>query len=129
VYRPCLHVAHQNKRVNGTNFVINFYKTHVKTLKSKYSIEACLHSLIFGRDCHPLWYDMMKFYFILARWPICSAQTLVQNLIPQIQEVKFNQTITNYVCLKGQHTFCFKPQKVYEGKCNNPSKITSIFTF
>jgi len=29
VYRPCLHVAHQNRCVNGANFDLNRHKTHV----------------------------------------------------------------------------------------------------
>jgi len=41
VYRPCLHVAHRNTRVNGANFILN---RNVNTLKS---LQTCLHSLIF----------------------------------------------------------------------------------
>jgi len=49
VYSACLHVAHQNTSVNGANFIVNCHKTPVITLKSYYSIQMCIHSLIFGR--------------------------------------------------------------------------------
>jgi len=45
VLGPGLHVAHRHTSASGANFVVNRHKTHVNTLKSKYS-----HSLIFGRD-------------------------------------------------------------------------------
>jgi len=35
--------------VNGANLSVNCHKTRVNILKSKYSIQTCLHSLIFGR--------------------------------------------------------------------------------
>jgi len=34
VYRPCPHVAHQNTRVNGANFVVNSHEARVNTLES-----------------------------------------------------------------------------------------------
>jgi len=51
VYPPCLQVAHRNTHVNGTNFIVNCHKTRLNALKSEYSIQKCLHSLIFGKDC------------------------------------------------------------------------------
>jgi len=51
LFCPCLHVAHQNTRANGENFVVNRHKTLVNTFKTYYFIQACLHSLIFVRAC------------------------------------------------------------------------------
>jgi len=51
VCRPCLHVAQRNTRINCVNFIVNCHKTYVSTLKSKYFIQTCLHSLIFVWVC------------------------------------------------------------------------------
>jgi len=62
MYRPCLHVANRNARVNGANFAVNRHKTRVNTLKSLYSIQTCLHSLIFGRVAEEIHEDAHKVY-------------------------------------------------------------------
>jgi len=91
---PCFTLFTRGTRItraNGANFVVNRLKTRVHTLKSHYSIQTCLHSLIFG------WYrkriltianfwDMLSFFRgLLHLWKqsliACFSELPLRNLL------------------------------------------------
>jgi len=79
VYCPCLHVVHWNTHVNGANFIVNCHKTRVNTLKSKYSIQTCTHSLIFGRVLTNF-YSFIPGYSILQNRKVLSITSIKKDL-------------------------------------------------
>jgi len=65
-------VAHRKTRANGANFVVNRHKTFINTLKSKYSIQTCLHSLILCWDGKRLIFTLQLYTLMgLKKIEIC----------------------------------------------------------